>query len=283
MRFNTTLMCSCLGVSRSGYYDWLKRPPSKREQENKVIDAKIITLNAENRGRYGSPRITQALHDEGIVCSENRVAKRMSALGIQAKGKRKFKATTDSTHQLPIYENVLNRDFYAASPNEKWVSDITYVWTMQGWLYLCVYIDLHSRSVIGWSMSKRINKQLVCDALMMALWRRGFPKGVIVHSDRGSQYASKKYQKMLLAYGLIGSMSRKGNCWDNSVAESFFHTIKCELMYDIIYQTRGQAKQSIFEYIETYYNKKRKHSYLGYLTPDKFENKSYNLVSNGVR
>jgi putative transposase len=283
MRFNTTLMCSCLGVSRSGYYDWLKRLPSKREQENKVIDAKIITLNAEHRGRYGSPRITQELHDEGIACSENRVAKRMSALGIHAKGKRKFKATTDSTHQLPIYENVLNRDFYAASPNEKWISDITYVWTMQGWLYLCVYIDLHSRSVIGWSMSNRINKQLVCDALMMALWRRGFPKGVIVHSDRGSQYASKKYQKMLLAYGLIGSMSRKGNCWDNSVAESFFHTIKCELMYDIIYQTREQAKQSIFEYIETYYNKKRKHSYLGYLTPDKFENKSYNLVSNGVR
>ena len=196
-------------------------------------------------------------------------------MGLKAKGKKKFKATTDSEHKLPIFENLLSRDFHAEAPNQKWTSDITYVWTDEGWLYLCVYIDLFSRSVIGWSMSKRINRHLVCDALTMALWRRGFPKGVIVHTDRGSQYASKQYRRLLKNHGLIGSMSRKGNCWDNSVAESFFKTLKYEHLYDYSFNTRDKAKQEIFEYIEVYYNKNRRHSYLGYLTPEMFEKVAY--------
>lgn len=206
-----------------------------------------------------------------IDCSENRVARRMAAMNLKAKGKKKFKATTDSSHKLPVFENILNRDFYATSPNQKWCSDITYVWTQEGWLYLCVYIDLYSRSVIGWSMGKRINKELVCNALMMALWRRGFPKNIIVHSDRGSQYASNKYRRMLESYDLIGSMSRKGNCWDNSIAESFFKSLKYERLSDFVFATREQAKQEIFDYIEVYYNKVRLHSYLNYLSPEKFE------------
>lgn len=196
-------------------------------------------------------------------------------MGLRAKGKKKFKVTTDSNHNLAIFDNLLQRNFYASARNQKWVSDISYVWTDEGWLYLCVYIDLYSRSVIGWSMSKRINKKLVCDALVMALWRRGFPKGVIVHTDRGSQYASKQYAQLLKNHGLIGSMSRKGDCWDNSVAESFFKTIKHEHLHDFSFKTREQAKKEVFEYIETYYNKKRRHSYLGYVTPEMFENIAY--------
>ena len=268
-------MCDCLDVSRSGYYKWLKHPQGKREASNKLLDAKIISVYEANKRRYGSPRITKELQAANIPCSENRVTRRMAALGIKAKGKKKFKATTDSKHQLPIFSNLLKRDFTASAPNKKWVSDISYVWTTEGWLYLCVFIDLFSRSVIGWSMSKRINKQLVCDALTMALWRRGFPRGVIVHTDRGSQYASKRYRELLKNNGLIGSMSRKGDCWDNSVAESFFKTIKYEHLYDFSFKTREHAKQEIFEYIEVYYNKKRRHSYLGYLSPENFEKMAY--------
>ena len=201
----------------------------------------------------------------------------MNLLKIRAKGKRKFKATTDSAHVKPTFENLLNREFRAEAPNQKWVSDITYVWTQEGWLYLCVFIDLYSRAVIGWSMGNRIDSNLVCNALMMALWRRGFPKGVLVHSDRGSQYASRKYLALLKTYQLIGSMSRKGNCWDNACAESFFHTIKIELINDILYLSREEAKQSIFEYVEMYYNKRRRHSTIDYNTPEEFEKLNYSL------
>jgi len=268
-------MCDCLDVSRSGYYKWIKCPQSLREAHNKALDEKIINIYETHKKNYGSPRITKELKAANISCSENRVAKRMAAMGLKARGKKKFKSTTDSDHQLSVFDNLLNRDFYASEPNQKWVSDITYVWTDEGWLYLCVYIDLFSRSVIGWSMSKRINKKLVCDALTMALWRRGFPKGVIVHTDRGSQYASKQYRQLLKNHGVIGSMSRKANCWDNSVAESFFKTLKYEHLYDFAFKNREQAKQEIFQYIEMYYNKKRRHSYLGYLSPEMFEKVAY--------
>ena len=268
-------MCGCLGVSRSGYYKWLNCPQSPREAQNKLLDAEIINVYEANQGNYGSPRITKDLQAANIPCSENRVSRRMAAMGIKAKGKKKFKATTDSNHKHPVFDNLLKRNFYASAPNQKWVSDITYVWTDEGWLYLCVYLDLFSRSVIGWSMGKRINRQLVCDALTMALWRRGFPKNVIVHTDRGSQYASKQYRRLLKNHGLIGSMSRKGDCWDNSVAESFFKTLKYEHVNDFSFKTRAQAKQEIFEYIEVYYNKKRRHSYLGYLSPEMFEKVAY--------
>lgn len=270
-------MCGCLKVSRSGYYAWCKREPGKRELANAALDESILTVFNQHEARFGAIRVTKDLHGMGIVCTKNRVARRMNLLKIRAKGKRKFKATTDSAHVKPTFENLLNREFRAEAPNQKWVSDITYVWTQEGWLYLCVFIDLYSRAVIGWSMGNRIDSNLVCNALMMALWRRGFPKGVLVHSDRGSQYASRKYLALLKTYQLIGSMSRKGNCWDNACAESFFHTIKIELINDILYLSREEAKQSIFEYVEMYYNKRRRHSTIDYNTPEEFEKLNYSL------
>ena len=192
-------------------------------------------------------------------------------LGLVSKVKKKFRATTDSGHNNPVAPNVLDRDFSTTAPDQKWVGDITYIPTRQGWLYLAVVIDLYSRTVVGWAMSKRINKQLVCDALYQALWRRGFPKNVIMHTDRGSQYCSKQYQKLLQSYNLVCSMSRKANCWDNAVAESFFKTLKAELVYQTKYHTRAQAKQDIFEYIAIYYNKQRLHSSLDYKTPSEVE------------
>ena len=264
-------MCRILAVSSSGYYDWLKREPSQRDQSNTVLDEKIMEIYKENRGCYGALRIFRDLIAAGFPCSLNRVKRRMKNLGLKSIVKRKFKVTTDSKHSLPVAPNLLQRDFGATAPNQKWVGDITYVRTQQGWLYLAVVIDLYSRSVIGWAMSKRINKQLVCDALSKALWRQGFPKGVIMHTDRGSQYCSNKYQKMLKSHGLLCNMSRKGNCWDNAVAESFFKTLKVELVYQTTYKTREQAQQDIFEYIEVYHNRKRRHSALDYQTPNEVE------------
>lgn len=258
-------------VERSGYYAWLNREPGKRQIANKILDEQIITVFDANRKRYGAPRLAAELKDLGYSCSKNRVARRMQHLGLIAKAKKKFKATTDSSHKLPIANNILNRDFTTTAPNQKWVGDITYVWTDEGWLYLAVIIDLYSRAVIGWSIQPYMTKELIINALLMALWRRGFPKGVIVHSDRGSQYCSADYQKMLTAYGLICSMSRKGNCWDNSVAESFFHTLKTELVYNERYKTKEAAKASIFSYIETYYNRIRRHSSIGTKAPMVFE------------
>jgi transposase InsO family protein len=265
-------MCTVFGVARSGYYAWLKKAPGKRAQANADLDKKILRLFNHHKERYGAPRLRDDLQEEGELVSKNRVARRMKALGIKAKGKKKFKATTDSKHDLPVSANLLNRDFTATKPNEKWCGDISYVWTEEGWLYLATVIDLYSRKVIGWSLQSTMTKQLVCDALMMALWRRGFPRDVLFHSDRGSQYCSHDYQNMLKHYGLTCSMSRKGNCWDNAVAESFFHTLKTELIHHERYTTRESAKQSIFQYIEVYYNKLRRHSTLGSLSPENFEN-----------
>lgn len=261
-----------MSIERSGYYSWLKRKPSKRQQENEMLDKKIIHIFKSHKSRYGSPRITNELHGDGEICSKNRVARRMKQLGICAKAKKKFKVTTDSKHNFPVAPNLLNRDFTASAPNQKWCGDISYVWTDEGWMYLAVVIDLYSRAVIGWSIQSTMSRQLVCDALMMALWRRGFPCDVLFHSDRGSQYCSDDYQKMLKHYKFICSMSRKGNCWDNSVVESFFHTLKTELIYTERYATREVAKQSIFQYIEVYYNRVRQHSAIGLIAPSIFEN-----------
>jgi len=260
-------MCRILQVSSSGYYDWVGRTPAQRDLDNQFLDQKIIEIYQFHKGRYGGFRIWQELLIVGIRCSLNRVKRRLNALNLKAKTKRKFKATTDSAHKYPVAPNLLNRDFTATAPNQKWVGDITYIPTAQGWLYLAVVIDLYSRTVIGWAMSKRINKALVCDALHMALWRRGFPKNVMMHTDRGSQYCSKRYQNMIKQFQLRCSMSRKGNCWDNAVAESFFRTLKTELVYLTTYVTREGAKQDIFSYIETYYNRVRRHSSLDYKTP----------------
>lgn len=195
---------------------------------NEILDKKISYFFNKNKARYGIPRLTKELHEIGENCSKNRVARRMKILGLKAKGKKKFKHTTDSNHNLPVAPNLLNRDFNADGPNQKWCGDISYIWTDEGWLYLATVIDLYSRKVIGWSLQATMTKQLVCDALMMALWRRSFPREVLFHSDRGSQYCSHEYQQMLKFYGFKCSMSRKGNCWDNAVAESFFHSIKTE-------------------------------------------------------
>jgi putative transposase len=270
--FSIKRMCDMFSIERSGYYAWLKRKPGKRLIANEELDKKILVIFNVHKCRYGAGRITDELNANGESCSKNRVARRMKHLGLKAKAKKKFKATTDSKHNLPVFPNVLNRDFNATASNQKWVGDITYVWTDEGWMYLAVVIDLYSRAVIGWSMQSTMSRQLVCDALMMALWRRGFPRGVLFHSDRGSQYCSRDFKKILKAYNFIGSMSRKGNCWDNAIAESFFHSIKTELINDERYVSREIAKQSIFEYIEVYYNRIRRHSAIGSIAPELFEN-----------
>jgi putative transposase len=261
-----------LSIERSGFYAWLKRKPRQRTKSNEALDKKILVIFNAHQGRYGAQRITDELRDEGECCSKNRVARRMKHLGLRAKAKKKFKMTTDSNHHLPVAPNLLNRDFNATAPNQKWVGDISYIWTDEGWLYLAVIIDLYSRAIIGWSIQSTMSRQLVCDALTMALSRRGFPRQVLCHSDRGSQYCSDDYQKTLKAYGLICSMSRKGNCWDNAVAESFFNSLKTELVYSNKYLTREIAKQSVFHYIETYYNRVRRHSTIGSIAPMVFEN-----------
>lgn len=267
------LMLGLFNLNKSGYYRWLQQPISKRAQRECEIDALIELLFFQHKSRYGACRIALDIKQYyGIAVKRNYVAKRMQLLGLHAKARRKFKVTTDSNHTLPIAENLLQQNFTAKQPNEKWVTDITYIRTQEGWLYLCVFIDLYSRAVIGWAMDKKINKQLVCNALNMALWRRGFPKNVIVHSDRGSQYCSKQYQQLLQKHALVCSMSGKGCCYDNAACESFFHTLKVELVHDEDYQSRQQAKASLFEYINVYYNRKRRHSAIQYMTPEQFEN-----------
>ncbi len=226
----------------------------------------------KNKDSYGSPRVHQELIKQGTFCCENTVAKVMQASGIQAKTVKKFKATTDSKHARPVAENVLDREFDGATkPNQIWVSDITYVWTAEGWMYLTCILDLYSRKVVGWSMSQRMTKEFVMEALEMAI-RHRCPGGELLHhSDRGSQYCSEAYRKLLSRNGIKCSMSRKGNCWDNAVMESFFATLKKELIHHERYESRSEAKLSIFEYIEVFYNRERLHSTLGYLSPAQFE------------
>jgi transposase InsO family protein len=274
--FKICTMSRVLKVSRGGYYAWVSRQArgqSPRAAKRQARDAVIHEIFVRHKGRNGSPRVTRDMHDAGEHCDRKTVADSMRRQGLRAKAAKKFKVTTDSKHDLPVAPNYLGRDFSAAAPNQKWVGDISYLWTDEGWLYLAVIIDLYSRSVIGWSLSNRMTRQLVCDALMMALWRRGFPKGVLVHSDRGSQYCSGEYQQLLADHQLICSMSRKGNCWDNAVAESFFHTLKVELIRDERFQTREHLQQTVFEYIEVDYNRNRRHSAIGHISPMAFEAK----------
>lgn len=276
--FSVDRMCRLLFLQRSGYYAWLKREPGKRQLANERLDKKIKDIFTAHKSRYGYPRTTVELRDQGETCSKNRVFRRMQYLGLQAKAKKKFKMTTDSRHSLPVALNLLNRDFTAQKPNQKWAGDISYIWTDQGWLYLAVIVELYSRAIIGWSIQSNMTTQLVSDALMMALKQRDFPRDVLFHSDRGSQYCSDDYQKILKQYGVTCSMSRKGNCWDNAVSESFFHSIKTELIYRERYDTKESAKQSIFQYIEVYYNRVRRHSTIGSIPPMVFESQCKNVV-----
>lgn len=265
------LMCRVLEVSRSGYYDWRNRPLSARAQANQRLMDDIRRIHEEHKGRVGAPRVTRHLHEEGQRVGKNRVARLMSSNDLRAKAARKYKATTNSNHNLPVAPNLLEQDFSAAAPNQKWVSDITYIATDESWLYLAVVLDLHSRLVVGWAMSERMTAKLVCDALQMALWRRKRPRGVIVHSDRGSQYCSGDYQRLLHDNGLVCSMSKKGDCYDNAAMESWNHSLKVEAIHGERFVTRQAAKDQVFEYIEVYYNRKRLHSRLGYLSPEAFE------------
>lgn len=264
-------MCRVIGASRSGYYRWKRQPQSKRHKDNEKILMEIRESHKNSQRVYGSPRITEDLQAKGTKCSENRVARLMRVNGIVAKAKKKFKATTNSKHDLPVAENLLKQNFVAEKPNTIWVSDITYIGTLEGWLYLAVIIDLYSRQVVGWAMSDRLTSDFVIKALYQAIGRRNLESCCIFHSDRGVQYASADFREELGAFGFIQSMSRKGNCYDNAVAESFFHTLKIEHVYDYRYETRADARQSIFKYIEMFYNRTRRHSALGYKSPVSFE------------
>lgn len=270
-QFPARRICWVLGVSASAYYAWRGRPESQRVREDRRLLVEIKAIHQENRKAYGSPRIHAELKDRQVHCGKKRVARLMRENGIRAKQKRKFKATTDSKHSQPVAPNLLERDFAAAAPDQKWVADITYIPTREGWLYLAAILDLYSRYVVGWSMAGRMNRRLVLDALDMAVGRRRPEPGLLHHSDRGSQYASGDYQKALNTHGMVCSMSRKGDCWDNAPMESFFHTLKTELVHHRDYQTRWEAKADIFEYIEVFYNRNRRHSALGLITPADFE------------
>jgi len=273
-QYPLTSLCRVLAVSTSGFYRWERHPGSRREKENLRLVTHIKAVHKQSRKTYGSPRIHAELCNQGIRCGKNRVARLMKQRGIQARHKRKFKATTDSNHQHPVHENRLNRSFDVKSANESWAADITYIWTREGWLYLAVILDLFSRRIIGWSMQNRLEKRLVIDALLMALGQRKDLGVVLHHSDRGSQYASKEYQALLRESGLNCSMSRKGNCWDNAVVESFFSTLKREWVQGKGYRTRSEARADIFYFIETWYNRKRRHSTLGYVSPVEFERRA---------
>ena len=272
MNFNISVMCRVLKVDKSSYYHWIKAGciiKKVDEKLNELIEI-IFTLGRQN---YGTRRIKKGLAQTyGLIVSRRRIGTIMRDLGLKAKTKKRYKVnTTNSNHNLPIAPNILNRDFYASAPDTKYVGDITYIHTKEGWLYLATVIDLYSRKIVGWSMDETMKVSLVNDALNMAITTRNPPKGLIWHTDRGSQYASYSHRDLVKENGIIQSMSRKGNCWDNAVAESFFHTLKTELVYHEIYETKAQANQSIFEYIEVYYNRQRMHSTNDNYSPVEFE------------
>ena len=265
------VMCRVLEVSRSGYYAWRTRSPSETATRREELVARIRVVHAEVKARYGSPRMTVELQARGVACSVNTVAKVMKRHGIRAKTVRRFVRTTDANHRMPVAENVLDRQFTATKPNEKWAMDFTYLPTVEGWLFLALVVDLFSRRIVGWSMAATMTSRLVVDALEMAVRQRGPQAGLIAHSDRGSQYASEHYQSELHREGMVVSMSGVGQCWDNAVVESTFGSLKRELVHHESYATREEAKASVFEYLEVFYNRVRRHSTLGYMSPAEFE------------
>jgi putative transposase len=261
-----------LDVSHGGFYDWRGRAPSARSRENERLTGRIRTSFVESDRTYGSPRIWRDLREWGERCSENRVARLMQIARLQARPKRRRPPQDAGARpERYIAANVLNRQFGAPAPNQHWVADFTYVWTSEGWLYVAAVLDLYSRRVVGWSMNSQMSAQLVIDALLMAVWRRGRPKALLHHSDQGSQYTSEDFQRLLAANGITCSMSRRGDCWDNAAMESFFSTLKTERVRRRHYLTRDNARADIFDYIERFYNPKRRHSTLGQLSPMEFE------------
>lgn len=270
-QYPISLMCQILSVSRSGYYAWKHRPQSQRQMANQTLIESIRKVYTQNRQAYGVTRIVRALRKLGHQCSRNRVARLMRQYGIQARKKRSYKVTTQSNHSHPIAPNKLAQQFQVSQPNKVWSSDITYIATAEGWLYLAVVMDLYSRQIIGWSMQLSLKRQLVLDALQMALHRRKPQQPLLHHSDRGSQYASGDYQALLARHDIDPSMSRKGNCYDNAPVESFFASLNKECVRAKVYTSRYEAQVALFDYIEVFYNRQRLHSYLGYCSPVEFE------------
>lgn len=266
------VLCNALGVSPSGYYAWRTRPESLRKAANRQLLDDIRRLHADHQERYGAPRIHAALRAQGRTVSRGRVERLMHRHGLRARRPRAFRVcTTDSNHALPIAPNLLDRNFAPAAPNQVWLTDITYVPTDEGWLYVAVVLDLFSRKAIGWAMRNHLRTELPLAALTMAIQRQRPAHGLLHHSDRGCQYASAEYRKALKSHGITQSMSRKGNCWDNAPMESFFGTMKSELVHHRRYATREDAKRDLFAYIEGYYNRQRLHSAIGYRTPEQAE------------
>jgi putative transposase len=269
--FSVQKMAEVLKVSRSGFYAWLKRPESSREKETRLLDTLIQAEYERSKKRSGSIKITHALCAKGHVVGRKRVARRMRSMGLRSKVGRKFRVTTNSKHKEPVASNLLNRQFSTTAPNQVWVSDITYLWTQAGWVYLTVFLDLFSRMVVGWSVSTSLSHESVLQALWRAVGRRGPLRGLLIHSDRGVQYACAGFRAVLEQLRFVQSMSRKGDCWDNAVAESFFRTLKTEWYYDARLKDITHAEQELFEYIEQFYNGQRQHASLGYLSPMAFE------------
>lgn len=272
--FDVALMCRVLGVSRSGFYAWAKREPNRHALEDQRLRIHIRAAFRKSKKTYGSPRVHRELAAEGIRCAKKRVERLMREDGLVARQRRRFRSTTDSKHSHSTAPNLLERRFgteEVGGPDRVWVSDITYVPTREGWLYLAAVVDLGSRRVVGWSMRDNLEAELATDALQMALWRRRPEPGLIHHSDRGVQYACHAYRELLEEHGLVASMSKKGDCWDNAVAESFFATLEWELIERSDWHTHAEARRALFDYIETWYNRQRRHSTLGYLSPAEYE------------
>jgi len=269
--FPVAALCRAMGVTRQGYYAFAKRQPSARAVQETALCGRIHAVYAESQERYGGPRVLRELHRQGIRTSKRRVERAMRGMGLHARKPRCFRLTTAPDPRHAVEPNVLSRDFGASRPNERWVTDITYVWTDEGWCYLAAILDLFSRSVVGWALDTALSTTLPLKALAMAVGRRGPDKGLLHHSDRGSQYTSSDYRQALTQLGAVVSMSRKGNCWDNAVAESFFSTLKTELVQRRRWSSRLELRSAVFEYIEVFYNRRRLHSSLGYRTPAEVE------------
>ena len=261
------MLCTALEVSDSGFTSWQRSDGPKQWLSDRALLKRIREIHEETKAAYGSPRIYQELKGLGIPVSKGRVERLMRENGLRGRHKRRFKATTDSKHTLPVAPNRLEQNFVTERPDQAWTADITYVATAEGWLYLAIVLDLYTRQIVGWAMRERMTKELVIDALRMAWFRRRPLPGLIHHSDRGSQYCSHDFQKQLAAYGMLASMSRKGNCWDNATSESFFNSLKNERVHGSRYETRDEARTDLFEYIEVFYNRRRRHSALGGQSP----------------
>jgi putative transposase len=271
VRYSVVTLCRVLGVSRSGYYSWHDRLPSERQRANEQLVQRIAQIHQQSRLVYGSPRILKALRQEGIWCNRKRIVRLMQLHHIRAKTKRRFKVTTHTDQRLPVANDLVQQNFAVSAPNRVWTSDITYLWTREGWVYLAVILDLYARRIVGWELSSRLTADLVTSALQRAVDVRQPKPGLILHSDRGSQFASQELHILVERYTIRQSMSATGNCYDNAVTESFFHTLKTEHAFFEHYETRQEARSSVFEYIEAFYNRQRLHSTIGYMSPSQFE------------